>query len=112
MFTMKKLFSKEMPPLWQRTNSPSRIINYGTKKVNGDEGDGYAYYSIEVKPGHWNYDDLVNAMITAMYPADRMQAVVNNYLMDPDDIKYKEEFNVMQEWRRMSKETARIILHL
>ena len=49
---------------------------------------------------------VIDAIITAEYPNDRMQAVVNNYLATPKDAERKAEFEAMQEWRAHSKDVA------
>lgn len=61
---------------------------------------------------HWNYEGIVNAIVTAEYPADRMQAVQNNYLMAKreDGGEPIEEFMEMQEWRALAKATAHEVL--
>ncbi|MBQ8959407.1 MAG: hypothetical protein IJ057_13065 [Bacteroidales bacterium] len=61
---------------------------------------------------HWNYDGIVNAIVTAEYPADRMQAVQNNYLMATreDGGDAIEEFMAMQQWRALAKATAHEVL--
>lgn len=49
---------------------------------------------------------IIDAIITAMYPSDRMQAVVNNYLLNQKDSERKAEFQEMQAWRAHAKEVA------
>ena len=39
-----------------------------------------------------------------------MQAIINNYLLDPSNQQSIEEFNQMQEWRKHAKELAKEIL--
>jgi hypothetical protein len=36
-----------------------------------------------------------------------MQAVINNYLPDPEDAYAIDEFNKMQAWRKEAKEIAK-----
>ena len=36
-----------------------------------------------------------------------MQAVINNYLLDPEDEAVVKEFNTMQAWRKKAKEIAK-----
>ena len=65
---------------------------------------------------HWNYDGIVNAIVTADYPADRMQAIQNNFLRalrgdaGAKSGDYLEEFNDMQNWRDLAKATAHEVL--
>jgi len=51
-------------------------------------------------------DKVIDAIITAEYPNDKMQAVVNNYLANPDDEVRKQEFDDMQAWRVHAKQVA------
>ena len=47
---------------------------------------------------------LITAIVRARYNADAMEALVNNYLLDPD--AYREEMAAMQTWRQRAKDTA------
>ena len=111
---MNKKYSVELPtPFDQDTGSPSRTINFCVEPVYGsEEGYNYSYYSVSVPMVHWNYDGIVNAIVTAEYPSDRMQAVQNNYLMATreDGGDAIEEFMEMQEWRALAKATAHEVL--
>lgn len=49
---------------------------------------------------------VINAIVTAEYPEDRMDAVINNYLLNPEDVERKAEFQEMQLWRVHAKEVA------
>ena len=51
-------------------------------------------------------DKIINAIVTANFPNDKMQAVVNNYLATPEDAERKQEFGDMQAWRIHAKEIA------
>lgn len=53
------------------------------------------------------YDSFVNAIIEKEYPSDKMQAIINNYLLDSKDKDAKKEFNEMQEYRAYAKEAAK-----
>ena len=62
-------------------------------------------YSVRVdKP--YDRGNVINAIVTAMYPEDRMDAVINNYLMNMKDSERKAEFQEMQAWRAHAKEIA------
>lgn len=60
------------------------------------------------------YDKVVNAIVSAAYPSDKMQAIINNHLLDSEeDEDYKghtEEFNTMQQWRKHAKEVAKDVI--
>lgn len=74
------------------------------------ESRRYRYKSIALEPGVWGYDALVDALVTAEYPAPKMQAIINNYLVAPDDADIKEEFGQMQQWRQEAKRIAKELL--
>lgn len=56
-----------------------------------------------------NYDYLVSNLIKVKYTNDRMQAIINNYLLEQDEQTIA-EFNEMQDWRKLSKTVAKDIL--
>ena len=58
----------------------------------------------------FNYAGIVDALISYKYPIDKMQAIINNYLLDPNDESIKQEFIEMQKWRSESKQIAKEIL--
>jgi hypothetical protein len=139
---MNKNYSVELPtPFVQDIGSPSRTINFCVEPVYGsEEGYNYSYYSVSVPMTHWNYSGIVNAIVTAEYPAEMMQAIMNNYHQETDlaklidllrttqnfnklrsamndwlssrDQDIVKEYETMQEWRKMAKDTAREILKL
>lgn len=51
-------------------------------------------------------DRIVDAIITAAYPNDKMQAVVNNFLLSPEDDEARQEMADMQAWRQKAKDVA------
>ena len=84
-----------------------RRINYDVEELG--EGDySYRYKQATLPPGEWNYNSIVNAIVSAEYPSDKMQAVVNNYLLDAE--KGKEEFEQMQNCRAKAKAIAKQLL--
>ena len=114
---MNKNYSDELPASFvQDAATPSRTINFCVEEQDGREEGRYSYYSVSVPMTHWNYDQIVSAIITAEYSSDRMQAIQNNFLRamrgdagaKSDD--YLTEFNDMQNWRDMAKATAHEVL--
>lgn len=71
------------------------------------DGETYKWEQVNVPIEKWNYSGVVDALIQYKYPIDKMQAVINNYLLDPNDVFAVEEFNKMQEWRKEAKEIAK-----
>ncbi len=53
---------------------------------------------------------IVDAIVTAGYPSDVMQAVQNNYLANQKDAEAKAEMDAMQAWRTHAKQVADEVL--
>ena len=62
-------------------------------------------------------DKVIDAIVSAGYPSDKMQAIINNHLvnlatladggkLDNDELAHEEEYNAMQEWRKKAKTIA------
>lgn len=76
--------------------------------LNIEFKDGwYIFDQIEIEFNKWNYSGVVDALVQYKYPIDKMQAVINNYLLDATDAYAIEEFNKMQAWRKEAKEIAK-----
>lgn len=64
----------------------------------------------------YNRDVIISSLIKANYPADRMDAIRNNYELVKDgtagdkEEEYTQEYLAMQEWRAYSKELAKEII--
>lgn len=54
-------------------------------------------------------DTLISKIIRAKYSSDKMEAIVNNYLLTKT-AENKAEFKEMQEWRSYAKELASQII--
>ena len=135
---MNRNYSTERPSLIVKdSKEASRVINFD---VQEEENHKYSYYSVTVKIGNWSYDSIVNAIVTAEYPNDRMQAVLDNYLQETDlskliglistaqnfnklrkqmedwlaerDQDIVREYEKMQEWRAMAKRVAKVVLNV
>lgn len=63
-------------------------------------------HSVIFYPWNWGYDSIVSAIVNAHCPRDRMDAVVNNYLLAPTDPDIKAEFDAMQALRAKAKAIA------
>lgn len=74
------------------------------------EGNMYHWEQIQLPFNKFNYSGVVDALVVFKYPNDKMQAVINNYLLDPTNQQTLDEFNQMQEWRKYAKELAKEIL--
>lgn len=64
----------------------------------------------------YNRDVIISSLIKANYPADRMDAIRNNYELVKDGTagdkteEYTQEYLDMQDWRAYSKELASEIM--
>lgn len=95
-----------------KPNIVETYIEFATKRyaVNIDVAhniDGWEYDRVIIPAGKWNYSGVVDALVQYKYPIDKMQAVINNYLLDPNDEYAVSEFNAMQVWRKEAKEIAK-----
>lgn len=64
---------------------------------------------------------VIDAIVTAVYPTDKMQAIINNHFanlakiadgkkLDADDEEHEAEYDSMQEWRTKAKAVAKDVL--
>ena len=73
--------------------------------------DGYNEpITIQLGISKFNYGGIIDALINYKYSTDKMQAIINNYLLDPNDESANQEFIEMQKWRAESKQIAKEIL--
>lgn len=70
-------------------------VNYSVEY----NGYVYDYESVTLEPGVWDYSPIVSAVIREWYSDDRMQAIVNNYLLGEG----AEDFAKMQKDRIRAK---------
>lgn len=85
-----------------------RGVNYKTINFDIKENEnGFEWESVEMPQTKWDYSGIVDALIQYKYPIDKIQAVINNYLLDPEDAYAIDEFNKMQAWRQEAKEIAK-----
>lgn len=60
---------------------------------------------------------VIDAIVSAAYPSDKMQAIINNHFanlakiadgkkLEADDEEHEAEYNAMQEWRTKAKSVA------
>lgn len=66
--------------------------------------------TIQLGFSKYNYNGIVDALVSYKYPTDKMQAIINNYLLEPEDETVLSEFMTMQSWRSESKKIAKEIL--
>lgn len=96
-------------------NAPNIVDSYTVRGVNykainfdiREVDEGFEWESVEMPQTKWDYSGVVDALVSHKYPIDKMQAVINNYLLDPEDAYSIDEFNKMQAWRKEAKEIAK-----
>ena len=62
--------------------------------------------------GTRTYDGIVNAIVCDHYPADKMQAIINNHLLEGDSAEHEAEFAEMQAWRAKAKSIAKEVVKM
>ena len=81
MIHMKTMGNKPSPlKSFLKDNYKNYIFNFNIKSINQDE---WEFDSIEIPSGNLNYDDMLNIIISEKYPSDKMQAIINNYILEP-----------------------------
>ena len=80
-----------------------KTINFDIKEVE----EGFEWKSIEIPQTKWDYAGVVDVLIQYKYPIDKMQAVINNYLLEPENEEFVTAFHEMQAWRRRAKVIAK-----
>lgn len=100
----------EKPSFVSVTRTPAGFhttINYGIEQV-GEEFDAKSVTIVTAgKISKDDYSAMVSALVNNEYPADRMDAVRNNYMANQSDMKCAEAFTEMQRWRGSAKVIAR-----
>lgn len=106
-------------------------INFDVEQIelaNGTDSDenksttrmAYAAYVIRIEQPV-ERDKVIDAIVSAAYPSDKMQAIINNHFanlakiadgkkLDVDDEEHEAEYNAMQEWRTKAKYVAKNVL--
>ena len=67
----------------------------------------YEWERVEIPAGRFDYGGIIDALVTYKYPNDKMQAVINNYLLEPENEEYITAFSEMQAWRKEAKGIAK-----
>jgi hypothetical protein len=83
-------------------------INYNLQENDNDGDDNRLRWdSVTLKPGIRDYASIVSAIVNNEYDNDAMQAIINNYMLEPDDQEVKFEWETMQAFRAYAKVVAR-----
>lgn len=82
------------------------VVNLGSKQI--DEETYELVSTSLLMRAEPTYDTLVSALIRKRYDADKMEAIVNNYLADKDDSAII-EFSEMQAYRQEVKDFCKAV---
>ena len=110
------------------------LVRFGAeerKMVVSDGGDGvavasetdddaeaqtktvYDCYSVRISQPI-SKDKIVDAIVSHVYPSDKMQAIINNHLLDSEDdedyAEHEAEYKAMQALRKAAKQVAKDVL--
>lgn len=105
-----KLESNHRLPLVTREDLNMAMICFDeTEKPASEESESVIYvYEMVRVPFPYDYASIVSAIINDHYSNDRMQAIINNHLLEAND-EHEEEFREMQAWRAHAKEIGHLI---
>lgn len=90
----------------QSVSNDMLASDQGSDKASEEKEKVYSACQVRI-PQPIGYDTIVNAIISAAYPADKMQAIINNHLLEADNAEHEQEFAEMQEWRKTAKSVAK-----
>ena len=82
----------------------------GTYEWDRLELPDYALDNIYNADEETKYGVLIAHIVTSYYNNHDMTAIMSNYLLEPDNEKYKERFTNMQQLRRLAKDTVKQII--
>ena len=102
---VREMALSEIQALWDEEHPQEQEMQEITEEFINEHK--YCYEQVKIPMGRWNYSNCVDALITHKYPNDKMQAVINNYLLDPTDTDALTEFTEMQNYRKYCKELAK-----
>lgn len=83
------------------------VVNLGSKQI--DEETYELVSTSLLMRAEPTYDTLVSALIRKKFNADKMEAVINNYLADKDDESAITEFTEMQAYRQEVKDFCKAV---
>ena len=82
----------------------------GTYEWDQLELPDFALNNIHNADDETKYSVLIAHIVKAYYNDNQMTAIINNYLLDPEDESFKNDFNKMQKVRILAKNTAKEII--
>lgn len=67
----------------------------------------YTWLELYVNKSNYIYENIVQLLISFKYTNSEVIAIMNNYMFDPNDEKYKQEFDDLQNWRFKVKNSVK-----
>lgn len=108
---MKQIYDFEPKPVETiiSTGMMTTVIRFDiTKTKDGTyECEEVEYNHKEPITEEKDYGPIVSTLIRAHYSQDQVEAITQNYLVEPEE--HKQEFDDLQEWRVESKRIAKSI---
>lgn len=96
------------------------LICFGVEEVevvresilgDGEETTSIMYDAYAVRLQHpITHSRVVDAIVSAAYPSDVMQAITNNHMLADGNEEHEAEYAAMQVWRNLAKATADEVL--
>lgn len=77
-----------------------------------ENGETYEFSYVSLLPEYYDYGGLIDAIISVKYSIKDSIAIINNYLVDSENEKYKKEFLEFQEWRNFAKAESKKYFNL
>lgn len=109
---MNRIYANERPDFKEagRSVNPvtqSTLLNFDIQEEKESSQGKFSYLQVELMPAQMNKPAIVNAVIRAKYEQPDMEAIQNNYMLNPADEEASADFFEMQEWRKMAKAIAK-----
>ena len=98
------------------------------ENVGESEGEGVAtrsaFSAYVVRVAHpLERGKVIDAIVSAAYPSDKMQAIINNHFanlaiiadgkkLDADEEEHEAEYDAMQAWRKKAKTVASDVMNI
>lgn len=72
-----------------------------------EENGAYSWKYVLLTSSKYGYENMVDAIIGIRYELKKALAIISNYLLDPTNEEYKNEFDEYQQWRTFAKMEAK-----
>ena len=115
MNTLKYTISEDRPLRFE-TISGGYKLNYDITQL---EDGTWQYYTMPLSTTMYNYikgdndkiyECVISKIVRQRYPDNDMTAILSNYLAEPENEKYQQEFFELQNWRKLAKTTAKSVV--